>query len=113
MSQANKELVRRHVEEIFNRQHPALCDELMAEDFVEHAAAPFAQTEPGRVSGPVAMRQTAEWLLAQFPDLHFSGELMTPSSVMKVDSTSLRTRCRSSPRGCVRELSLGRCVHQT
>ena len=30
--------------------------------------APFGQAEPGRVNGPAGMRQTAEWLLAQFPD---------------------------------------------
>ena len=34
MSEANQELVRRHFEE--------------TEDFVEHAAAPFAQSAPGR-----------------------------------------------------------------
>jgi predicted ester cyclase len=48
----------------------------MAEEFVEHAAAPFAQSAPGRVNGPQAMRQTAEWLLAQFPDLHMAIEAM-------------------------------------
>jgi len=40
--EANKELVRRHFEEIFNRKNLAVCDEIMAEDFVEHAAAPFS-----------------------------------------------------------------------
>ncbi len=76
MSEANKELVRRHFEEIFNRKNLALCDEIMAEDFVEHAEAPFAQSAPGRVNGPQAMRGTAEWLLAQFPDLHMTIEAM-------------------------------------
>ena len=74
MSEENKELVRRHFEEIFNRRNLAACDELMAEDYVEHAMAPFGQSEPGRVNGPQAMRGTAEWLLAQFPDLHFTVE---------------------------------------
>jgi predicted ester cyclase len=70
MSEANKELVRRHFEEIWNRQDLAVVDELMAEDYLEHAVAPFGQAEPGRVNGPVAMRQSVQWLLAQFPDLH-------------------------------------------
>jgi predicted ester cyclase len=70
MSEANKELVRRHFEEIFNRKDLTAADGLMAEDYQEHAVAPFGQAEPGRVNGPAAMRQTAEWLLAQFPDLH-------------------------------------------
>ena len=39
----------------------------MAQDYLEHAVAPFGQAEPGKVDGPAAMRQTAQWLLAQFP----------------------------------------------
>ena len=74
MSEDNKELVRRHFEEIFNRQNVAACDELMAEDYVEHAVAPFGHSGPGRVNGPQAMRGTVEWLLKQFPDLHFTVE---------------------------------------
>ena len=74
MSEANKQLVRRHFEEIFNRRHHAVADELVAQDYLEHAIAPFGQAEPGRVNGPMAMRQTAQWLLAQFPDLHMTIE---------------------------------------
>jgi predicted ester cyclase len=70
MSAANKELVRRHFEELFNRKDLAVAEELLADDYLEHAVAPFGQAEPGRVHGPAAMRQTAQWLLAQFPDLH-------------------------------------------
>src|SRR3954465_6829027 len=42
----------------------------MAEDFVEHAAPPFADSPPGAVDGPQAMRGTVEWLVSQFPDIH-------------------------------------------
>ena len=76
MSETNKELVRRHFEEIFNQKNLAGFNEIMAEHFVEHAAAPFAQSAPGRVNGPQAMRRSAEWLLAQFPDLHMTIEAM-------------------------------------
>jgi predicted ester cyclase len=76
VSEANKELVRRHFEEIFNRKNLEVCDEMMADDYVEHAAAPFSESAPGRVKGPEAMRQTADWLLAQFPDLHMTIEAM-------------------------------------
>jgi hypothetical protein len=41
MSEAKEELVRRRFEEIFNRKNLAVCDESMAEDFVEHASAPL------------------------------------------------------------------------
>jgi predicted ester cyclase len=74
MSEANKELVWRHFEEIFNRRNLSAADELMAQDYLEHAVAPFGQAEPGRVDGPAAMRQTAQWLLAQFPDLQMTIE---------------------------------------
>jgi predicted ester cyclase len=76
MSEANKEIVRRHFEEIFNRQNFAVCDEIVAEDYVEHAVAPFGQSAPGRVNGPQATRQTVEWLLAQFPDMRMTIEAM-------------------------------------
>jgi len=76
MSEANKELVRRHFEETFNRHDFSVCDEIMAEDFVEHAIAPFGRSAPGRVNGPQAMRASAEWLLAQFPDMRMIIEAM-------------------------------------
>ncbi len=74
MTEANKELVRRSFEEVFNRKNLDACDELAAEDFVEHGVAPFASAPPGRVNGPAAGRATAEWLLAQFPDMHMTIE---------------------------------------
>ena len=74
MSEANKELVRRHFEETFNRKNFDACDELMAEDFTEHAVAPFASAPPGKVNGPAAMKGSAEWLLGQFPDMHMTIE---------------------------------------
>jgi predicted ester cyclase len=76
MSAANKELVRRHFEELWNGKDLAVADELLAQDYLEHAVAPFGQAEPGRVNGPAAMRQTTQWLLGQFPDLHMRIEAM-------------------------------------
>jgi predicted ester cyclase len=76
MSEANKQLVWRHFEEIFNRQNLAACDETVAEEYLEHAVAPFGQAAPGRVRGPQHMRGVAEWLLAQFPDLHMTIEAL-------------------------------------
>jgi predicted ester cyclase len=76
MSEANKELVRRHFEEIFNRQNFAVCDGIMAEDYVENAVASFGSSAPGKVNGPQAMCATAEWLLAQFPYMHMTIEAM-------------------------------------
>ncbi len=67
-------LVRRYFEEIFNRQDLEVCDEILADDYLEHAPAPFSQDEPGPVHGGRATRETARWLLAQFPDLRFTVE---------------------------------------
>ena len=64
-------MARRYFEDIFDRQDLAVCDEILADDYVEHAPAPFGQGEPGAVNGPTATRETARWLLAQFPDLRF------------------------------------------
>jgi predicted ester cyclase len=74
MSEANKELVRRHFEELWNRRDLAVADVLMAAQYQEHAVAPFGQAEPGKVDGPAATRQTVNWLLDQFPDLHMTIE---------------------------------------
>jgi ketosteroid isomerase-like protein len=74
VSEDNKELVRRHFEEIFNRKNLEVCDKMMAEHYVEHAAALFSESAPGRGNGPEAMRQTADWLLAPFPDLQMTIE---------------------------------------
>ena len=56
MSEANKELVRRLIEEIWNRRDLAIADELIALEYLEHAVAPFGQAEPGRVSTPTVDR---------------------------------------------------------
>jgi len=95
VSEANKELVRRHFEEIFNRKNQAVCDEIMAHDYLEHAAAPFSESAPGRVNGPEAMRQTAEWLLAEFPDLHMEIEAM----VAEGDTVAVRVHSEGTNLG--------------
>lgn len=41
MSEADRVLVPRHFEEIWNRRDFAVADELMAENHLEHAVAPF------------------------------------------------------------------------
>ena len=54
MSEANKELVRRQFEELFNRRNLAVADELMAQDYLEHALAPSARPNPGAGRGAAA-----------------------------------------------------------
>lgn len=72
MPDANKELVRRYFEELFNDRDFDVADKLMAEDYLEHAQAPFSDREPGRVNGPQATRETVRWLCEQFPDMRMT-----------------------------------------
>lgn len=74
MSEQTLELVRRQFEEVFNAQDMAACDEIFAEDYVEHARAPFQSTEPGRVNGPDHMRGVVGWLRSQFSDMKMTVE---------------------------------------
>lgn len=69
MSNAEHEdLVRRWVK-MFNTQDLADADALAVADYTEHAVAPFGRSETATVDGPTHLRETARWLLAQFPDL--------------------------------------------
>jgi predicted ester cyclase len=68
------------------RHLASICDEIIAEDHVEHAVAPFGQSAPGKVNEPQATRQTAEWLLAQFPDMDMTKEAI----VSECDTVAVR-----------------------
>jgi predicted ester cyclase len=74
VSDQNRELVRRQFEEVFNKQDSAACDELFAEDYIEHARAPFQSSEPGKVNGPEHMRGVVRWLRSQFSDIEMTVE---------------------------------------
>jgi len=76
VTQINKELVRQYFEDIYNRQNYAVCSEILAEDYMEWATAPFGQAPPGQVNGPEHTRESAEWLHAQFPDMHMTIETL-------------------------------------
>jgi predicted ester cyclase len=54
---------------VFNEREVDLCDELFADNYVEHALAPFGHEEPGAVRGPQHMRNVVAWLVDQFPDV--------------------------------------------
>lgn len=61
---------------MWNDRQYALCEELVAPHFTEHAHAPFSEQEPGLVDGPQAMRGSMDWLLRQFPDLSMTVEAL-------------------------------------
>ena len=57
MSEQNKSLVCRFVDEMLNRQNPAVIDELVSPDFVDHDAPPDQATGPEGVKLTLAMVQ--------------------------------------------------------
>ncbi len=73
--EAAKDLVRRWVE-MFNTHDLDDAGQIAAVDYLEHAIAPFGRTEAGQANGPAHVREAAEWLIAQFPDLRMSIESM-------------------------------------
>jgi predicted ester cyclase len=64
-------LIRRWVD-VFNERDLDSCAAIGANAYVEHAVAPFGAVAPGAVEGPAHLRETAEWLLAQFPDMRMT-----------------------------------------
>lgn len=65
MSEQNKMLVRRAVNEVYNQGNLAVVDELVASDFVIHAASED-------IRGPEATKQYVAALREAFPDIHFT-----------------------------------------
>ena len=67
MSEQNKELVRRVVEEIYNKGNLAAADELSASDLVIHLTSQ-------EIRGRDGAKQYVAALRAAFPDLHITIE---------------------------------------
>ena len=62
-SEQNKALLRRLMEEAFNRGNTSLIDELFAPDFVEHEELP-----PGLPAGSEGVKQLSTAFRSAFPD---------------------------------------------
>ncbi len=67
-AEANKRLVRRYFEEIWNKGNLAVADELIAPTYVDHDPA-----SPG-VNGPEGVKQLVMMYRRAFPDVHISIE---------------------------------------
>ena len=65
-AEQNKSIVRRWVEEGWNKQNAALIDQLFTENFYQHEAGPET------VTNRAALKQFVAGFLAAFPDLHFT-----------------------------------------
>jgi steroid delta-isomerase-like uncharacterized protein len=69
MSQQNTMLVRRAVEEVWNRGNFAIVEELVASDLVIHSSTPGDE-----IHGPAGVKQFYATLRAAFPDIRFTIE---------------------------------------
>jgi steroid delta-isomerase-like uncharacterized protein len=66
-SEANKALIRRFYDEVFNQQNRATAAEMLAPDFVAHHPA-----FPDGIRGPEGIIQTVAAFRLGFPDLHYT-----------------------------------------
>lgn len=65
--QENEAIVRRTWEELFNKGNLAAADELIAANFMNHAA-------PGAPPGPASFKQLVTFYRSAFPDAQFTIE---------------------------------------
>ena len=63
MSEQNKALVRRFLDQVYNNARRDVIDELIADDFVDHSAP------PGQGPGAAGTRQMYDLYRTAFPDL--------------------------------------------
>ena len=64
----NKATVQHLYEQLFNQGNLSVADEVIAPDFINHAAP------PGSNRGPESMRQLITMLSTAFPDMHYTVE---------------------------------------
>jgi len=89
MSEANKAVVRKVVEEIWNRGNLAAIDELMAPDFVNRDPA-----NPG-VTDRESLRQSVAAFIKAFPDRH----VVVEELIAEGDKVAKRWSNRATHRG--------------
>lgn len=82
MSEQNKALVRRFLEEVFNNARPEVIPELIADDYVDHGAS------PGQAAGAEGARQIYDVFRAAFPDLRVEiHDLVAENDLVAVRAT--------------------------
>lgn len=69
MSEQNKVVERRLIEEVWNQGHFAVVDELIAGDYIGHSTTPEDETH-----GPAGYKQFFAALRQALPDIHFTIE---------------------------------------
>jgi steroid delta-isomerase-like uncharacterized protein len=90
MSEENKALPRRLLEEVWNKGNLNIIDELAAPDFVDHEPA-----SPEEAHGPEGVRQFVEMYRSAFPDV----QLTVDDQVAEGDMVVTRWTARDTHQG--------------
>ena len=89
MSEENKALLRRFIEEVANKGNLAVIDEIISADVVDH------NPQPGQPSGREGVKQNFNMFRTAFPDLHITIDDM----VAEGDKVAARMTMRGTHRG--------------
>jgi steroid delta-isomerase-like uncharacterized protein len=90
MSEANKVLSRRFIEEIWNNRKTSAIDELVASNYVRHSSS-----GPDFGGGPDAVRKMTSYYLSAFPDTHFTID----DTIAEGDRVAVRWTVHATHRG--------------
>ena len=102
-TEANKATVQHLYEQLFNQGNLSVADEVIAPDFINHAAP------PGSNRGPESMRQLITMLSTAFPDMHYTVEEL----VAEGDTVVTRVTMSGTHRGPFQGMPpTGRSVRQ-
>ena len=82
-AEANKAMVRRYIEEVWNRHNIDAVDELVSTDYLNHAASAEYQR------GFAGAQHVLNWLFAVFPDHRFGIE----EAVADGETVAVRGTC--------------------
>jgi steroid delta-isomerase-like uncharacterized protein len=88
MSEANKALQRRQLEEVFNKHNPGAVDQFFAPDYVNHNAL------PGMPNDREGVKAFAALYLGAFPDLKITSDFQVAEGdivVMRWTATGTHT----------------------
>ena len=89
MSDKNKAIVRRFMEEVMNKKNLAAIDEFISDDMVDHNPA------PGTASGLEGVKQTLGMFVSAFPDLRIGVEDL----ISEGDTVVMRVTTRGTHKG--------------
>jgi steroid delta-isomerase-like uncharacterized protein len=87
MSEENKALVRRFIEEVWNSGNLDVINELIAENHVDHDPA-----QAGAPGGPQGVRSFVEMYRSAYPDTHLAiGEMIAEGDLVAITWTATGT----------------------